>query len=67
MIHFYGQLLKEMGRIVGNADIEREAKEKWKTWNPKIIQQAKLESQSNSKLRRVLQSLDLNTEGLYNI
>ena len=56
-----------MGRIVGNADIEREAKEKWKTWNPKIIQQAKLESQSNSKLRRVLQSLDLNTEGLYNI
>ena len=55
-----------MGRIVGNADIEREAKEKWKTWNPKLIQ-AKLESQSNSKLRRVLQSLDLNTEGLYNI
>ena len=49
----------EMARIINTQSLKHDSLSRWKNWIPKMIQQAKLESHSNSKLKRVMQNLDI--------
>ena len=54
-----------MGWIINQSSIRQRAVEKWTHWNKKIIEQAKLESNLNTRLCQTMEEIDFDGKGQY--
>lgn len=54
MIRLFMQLCNEMSRITGLEDLCGVARERWKTYVPKILDQSKIETPHNNVLSKAL-------------